>query len=286
MDYTIYSINKDAYYSSMHQEKPEFCFYRLEDFEGTYDNSLYQIRFYLSEGQVTINEDSYLVAVNDVHIIKPNVVCNTVDAETSGYVFLFSDSFLDRVQMHCSSSLRNQLAIHAIPNVVHIRLELVSKLRSYIDLISEEIIHGDNLEAIEKMISIVFLYLFDCKNLAHIDSRFDSEKVCCLLKSIDENFKEHQHALFYSKLLSVSVRRMNELTTATLARTVTMLIQERIMLEAKREIILGRMSMKEIAFMLGYIDNAYFSRVFKKSTGISPSEFKQRYGKLSNSYGK
>lgn len=286
MDYTIYSINKDAYYSSMHQKKPEFCFYRLEDFEGTYDNSLYQIRFYLSEGQVTINEDSYLVAVNDVHIIKPNVVCNTVDAETSGYVFLFSDSFLDRVQMHCSSSLRNQLAIHAIPNVVHIRLELVSKLRSYIDLISEEIIHGDNLEAIEKMISIVFLYLFDCKILAHIDSRFDSEKVCCLLKSIDENFKEHQHALFYSKLLSVSVRRMNELTTATLARTVTMLIQERIMLEAKREIILGRMSMKEIAFMLGYIDNAYFSRVFKKSTGISPSEFKQRYGKLSNSYGK
>lgn len=279
MDYTIYSINKDAYYSSMHQEKPEFCFYRLEDFEGAYDNSLYQIRFYLSEGQVTINEDSYLVAVNDVHIIKPNVVCNTVDAETSGYVFLFSDSFLDRVQMHCSSSLRNQLAIHAIPNVVHIRLELVSKLRSYIDLISEEIIHGDNLEAIEKMISIVFLYLFDCKNLAHIDSRFDSEKVCCLLKSIDENFKEHQHALFYSKLLSVSVRRMNELTTATLARTVTMLIQERIMLEAKRQIIIGRMSMKEIAFMLGYIDNAYFSRVFKKSTGISPSEFKQRYGK-------
>ncbi|MNJ47324.1 HTH-type transcriptional regulator YesS [compost metagenome] len=46
--------------------------------------------------------------------------------------------------------------------------------------------------------------------------------------------------------------------------------------EAKKLIVERRLSLKEICFEVGYKDPNYFSRVFKKMTGITPSEYRQQ----------
>lgn len=51
-------------------------------------------------------------------------------------------------------------------------------------------------------------------------------------------------------------------------------IQKRVTLEAKRMILSTDMSLKEIAFELGFSDPAYFSNFFRAQTGSSPREFK------------
>jgi YesN/AraC family two-component response regulator len=35
---------------------------------------------------------------------------------------------------------------------------------------------------------------------------------------------------------------------------------------------------KEVAFSLGFDDHSYFIRLFKKSTGLTPNDYRQRYG--------
>jgi len=55
------------------------------------------------------------------------------------------------------------------------------------------------------------------------------------------------------------------------------LVQERIVLEAKRLLVYGKLTSQEIAFSLGYDDPSYFSRIFKKKCGVSPSEFAKQY---------
>jgi two-component system response regulator YesN len=51
--------------------------------------------------------------------------------------------------------------------------------------------------------------------------------------------------------------------------------------EAKRLIAEERLSLKEISYEAGYKDPNYFSRVFKKATGMTPSEYRQQYEKQS-----
>ncbi len=52
------------------------------------------------------------------------------------------------------------------------------------------------------------------------------------------------------------------------------MISQRLVLEAKRELSFGALTVKEIAFKLGFNDASYFSRFFKKHTGQNPDYFK------------
>ena len=61
-------------------------------------------------------------------------------------------------------------------------------------------------------------------------------------------------------------------------KTLTDLIAERIIIEAKRELYLTSKSVKEIAYDLGYDDEHYFSRFFKKNADVSPQLYRETVG--------
>lgn len=61
-------------------------------------------------------------------------------------------------------------------------------------------------------------------------------------------------------------------------KTLTKLLAERIIVEAKRELYLTSKSVEKIAYLLGYRDEYYFSRFFKKHAGISPRRYRLTVG--------
>jgi AraC-like DNA-binding protein len=61
-----------------------------------------------------------------------------------------------------------------------------------------------------------------------------------------------------------------------LSVSATQLIQQRVLLEAKRLLQSTDLSIKEIAFELGFIDHAYFSNFFKNQTKATPTEFREK----------
>ena len=60
-----------------------------------------------------------------------------------------------------------------------------------------------------------------------------------------------------------------------MGKTITRLVHDRLLLEAKRELVYGNLSIKDIGYILGFEDPSYFSRFFKKYTGIEASKFKE-----------
>ncbi len=52
------------------------------------------------------------------------------------------------------------------------------------------------------------------------------------------------------------------------------IINDRIILEAKRQLCYTDLNIKEIAFRLGFDDPSYFVKLFKRQTGILPAEFR------------
>lgn len=81
-------------------------------------------------------------------------------------------------------------------------------------------------------------------------------------------------------MMNISDKHLNRMTKETLNKTISELIFERIILEAKRMILFSKYSVSEISIELGYIDTSYFSRLFKNKTGQTPLEFLDKYRKI------
>ncbi len=95
---------------------------------------------------------------------------------------------------------------------------------------------------------------------------------------IETHFKTKHSASDYADLLNISAKALAKLTKTHFNKTLTDLISERIIIEAKRELYLTNKAVKEIAYELGYIDEYYFSRFFKNNADISPQAYRDTVG--------
>jgi len=99
-----------------------------------------------------------------------------------------------------------------------------------------------------------------------------------LKTAIDKNYKDLHSASDYSSLLNISANALAKITKEFFNKTLTDLISERIIIEAKRELYLTKKPIKEIAFELGYNDELYFSRFFKTNVDVSPQLYRKTVG--------
>ena len=93
---------------------------------------------------------------------------------------------------------------------------------------------------------------------------------------LERNFILMKRPSNYANALNISTPYLNQCVRNTTGFSVSHHIQQRIILEAKRQLYHSKKSVKEIAFELGYEDYPYFSRLFKKMTGYTALEFRNK----------
>ncbi len=91
---------------------------------------------------------------------------------------------------------------------------------------------------------------------------------------IDSHFKEHVPVGLYADWLHVTAKHLNETCRSSLGKTTKELIQQRTLLEAQRLLVHSELTISQIAAELGYFDNTYFFRFFKKYAGCTPEQFR------------
>lgn len=99
-----------------------------------------------------------------------------------------------------------------------------------------------------------------------------------LKEAIEKNFKTKHAAGDYASELNISAKALAKITRSCFNKTLTDLIAERIIIEAKRELYLTNKPIKTIAYELGYEDEHYFSRFFKVNADISPQMYRDTVG--------
>ncbi|MDI1307789.1 MAG: helix-turn-helix domain-containing protein, partial [bacterium] len=95
---------------------------------------------------------------------------------------------------------------------------------------------------------------------------------------IELHFKTKHSASDYANLLNLTPKALAKITKTYFNKTLTNLIAERIIIEAKRELYLTNKAVKEIAYELGYEDEHYFSRFFKNNADVSPQMYRDTVG--------
>jgi len=94
---------------------------------------------------------------------------------------------------------------------------------------------------------------------------------------LSENFQSQKRPSYYANRLNISESYLNEAVKKTMGFTVTYLIQQQIVLEAKRLLCFSKLNVKEIAHALGYDDHGYFSKLFRQFTQMTPLAFRSSY---------
>lgn len=92
-------------------------------------------------------------------------------------------------------------------------------------------------------------------------------------KLLDVHLATEKSPAAYASMLNITEVYLNEAVKAATGLSVGAYLRSRVIIQAKRLLAYTSTSAKEIAYTLGYNDYAYFSRFFRKSTGISPSAY-------------
>lgn len=92
---------------------------------------------------------------------------------------------------------------------------------------------------------------------------------------IDAEFRKQFKITDYARTLAVSPTHLNRVTKSETGRSATGLVRDRVLREARRQLIFTNLSVSEIAYELGYSDPAHFSRVFSAGAGCSPRAFRR-----------
>ncbi|WP_240336749.1 helix-turn-helix domain-containing protein [Tropicibacter sp. Alg240-R139] len=92
---------------------------------------------------------------------------------------------------------------------------------------------------------------------------------------IDVEFRNQIRVAEYARILAVSPTHLNRVCKKETGRVASMLVRDRVLREARRQLIFTNLSVSQIAYELGYSDPAHFSRVFSVGVGSSPRAFRQ-----------
>lgn len=109
-------------------------------------------------------------------------------------------------------------------------------------------------------------------------SSLHTDSIIAFPTVLEEHFRETREVAFYAEKFGLTVNTFSKKVKKHYGKSPSKLIQERMVLEAKKMLHLTFKSIKEVAMALNFGDEFYFSRYFKKEVGVSPMKFRETVG--------
>jgi AraC family transcriptional activator of pobA len=95
---------------------------------------------------------------------------------------------------------------------------------------------------------------------------------------VDEHFRKERLLGFYAETLGMTVDRLNDHVKRSTGVTAGHLIRQRVLTEAKRQLVFTTQPIHDISEELAFADPSHFARFFRKQTGTTPHEFRDQRG--------
>lgn len=242
------------------------------------------VLFTHGSGKHEIDFEIYDIKPGSVFFLNPGQMHHwELSEDIRGFIFFHSQAFYD---LHFSNGkINNYPFFQSVQNPSVLYLD--DQYLSYFDGLFAQVlneINSKNVFKTQKTLALIELIYIESTRLYINDEVLQtvklnsySDKYQQFERLVELHYKTEKSASQYADWLFISPKHLNRITQSMVNKTTTDIILERVFLEAKRELISKKFSYGEIATDLGYVDYAYFSRLFKKKCGETPSEFLKRY---------
>ena len=99
-----------------------------------------------------------------------------------------------------------------------------------------------------------------------------------LRRLVEDNFRRERLLGFYAEKLLMTPDRLNDHVKRATGVTAGHLIRQRVLTEAKRQLVFTNQPIHEIAYDLAFSDPSHFARFFRQQTGTTPQAFREQGG--------
>lgn len=234
------------------------------------------ILFNQASGIHNIDSKDYLIGNKEIHVLFPGQMHKwNINSETVAYQLMAERSFFEQFAPFFRFSFTN----YQNNPVIKLSDKAFNQLMYEFEEIKQELELNNSLVHLINARAAVIAAIVS-KEAENIFTEFkvyqSNPRLAKFNMLIDEFYKKEKSVVFYADKLHISANYLNILCKKHLKVSATQLIQQRISIEAKRLLKLGNLSIKEIAFELGFADHAYFSNFFKAQIGLTPTQFRER----------
>jgi AraC family transcriptional activator of pobA len=286
--YDIYSLSRDKYTDEDLTVNPLAPY--LEAHPHLYyphRHSFYHLIFFTKgTGTHTIDFEHFKVAPGQIYFMIPGQVHSwSFGGDMQGYAINFSENIL-RTFAPAMQSLdvfpffRGVAQESVIALSAKAQKEATAIIKNMLAEIQEHNIFNKD------MVRSYLVSLFISVSRDSIDHAGDHAPLQNQLilnnfkKLVEQDYKQKHLPKDYATVLYITPNHLNALCKDLVGKSAGEIIRDRILLESKRLLVNMNMGIAEIAYELNFTDNSYFTKFFKKYTGVTPEEF--RKSSLSN----
>ena len=250
----------------------------------------HQLKFYNliffteGSGRHFIDFNWYPVQQNSlVYLTKDQVNAFEFSDQLKGYCIIFTEEYF----VNSFSKLSNDFVFRLFnPELFSPILQIPknSDFLSYYNLLLKEYESTDTFNHDIIINSLLTILISKAENLKqsitfHIS---DTSKVSLyqnFISLLEKNLTKSSSAKFYAKELAISYKHLNMICRELMNKTAKSVIDDFIILQAKRNLINSTTRSSELAYKLGFEDPTNFTKYFKKNTGLTPKSFINSFSK-------
>lgn len=228
-------------------------------------------------GTHTIDFVTYQVKPNSFYMMTPGQVHSwKLDKGTTGYVLFFTPSFYQMGQT--DMKLLHFPFFHSLNH--NPQIEMGKKRDPMISLLLKEMRNEYQKPHMNRHLQRSYLNIILIKLATHYKQPSAGSTLATTFKLrqleelIDTHFKELKQPSAYADKMNLSSSYLNHLCKQSLHKTLTELISERVVLEAKRYFAYSDLTVNQVSDRLNFSNTSYFIRFFKKHTCLTPEQFK------------
>lgn len=241
--------------------------------------------FWIQSGQAVHATDfvEYVIEKDTLLFVPPGLKHRMVlDQIATGYSILFNEEFLRYNRKKYTPIKEYDLfnnpefkTLIKVEGDTKVQLNLLVK--AMIDEVQQPDKHSQDV-----VLNLLHLFLlhsiriFETQYQPISEEESDSLTIIRFKKLIEENYTHEKSVSAYADMLQISPTCLSEVAKKSSGITAGEMIRNRIIDEAKQKLFATDMSGKEIAYTLGFDDPSYFSRFFKKYTGLTIKDFRDR----------
>lgn len=281
-----YHLHKD------HPEELQFEIYCLKEYlaesqghaNEPHIHSFYQIIWFADgTGEHLVDFNRYDVHKNSLFFIPKGQIHYFDHNKYEGYIIHFNEGFLadgqDVVDVFLKhnifNSFENEPVFAISDNYIDQFLHLLSQMQKEMQT-PQEFAHRDYLKHLLNLFLIQIQRLGKRNNSRDLSISNPHHIIYVKFRQLLEtNYKNMHTVSEYADGLNISSKTLTNYTREISFQTPLEIINERLVLEAKRLLSHSALNINEIGFQLGFDDPSYFVKFFKRQSGKSPGEFRQ-----------
>lgn len=261
---------------------------KIRNRKGSLDHnpeSPHQLLFYnliyFTEGQGRhfVDFTWYPVQANSiVYLTKDQINAFDFTGSLNGYCIVFTQAYF----VECFSNLPDHFIFRLFnPQITSPILPLpqTSDFDRYFNLLHAEYQRPEGFNQAKVLQALFTILLSKAESIKqhqtlHLEDTASVELFLKFTQLLTQQFTHSRKAMFYARELAITYKHLNDTCQKLIRKSAKQVIDDYVVLQAKRRLINSSIKSTELAFDLGFDEPTNFTKYFKNHTGFTPKAFK------------